>query len=227
MRRCSRITHDAILALAVALTPAVALAEISGPARVVDGDTLEVAGERIRLYAIDAPEKDQTCSLDGRAWACGIAAWGDLVQFTAGKEVVCEPRDTDRYGRTVAACTVDGTDLGDWLVRNGWAIAYYLYSYEYTRAEHHAKTNRLGLWAGEFVFPWDWRRGERLQAEAANDDAPADCLIKGNVSNSGERIYHVPGGAYYDHTKISPAKGERWFCSETEALAAGWRKSKR
>ncbi len=106
MRRCSRITHYAILALAVALTPAVALAEISGPARVVDGDTLEVAGERIRLYAIDAPEKDQTCSIDARAWACGIAAWGELVQITAGKEVACEPRDTDRYGRIVPACAI-------------------------------------------------------------------------------------------------------------------------
>ncbi len=164
MRRCLPI------ALAVALAPAAALAgmlafpahaDVSGTARVVDGDTLEIAGERIRLHGIDAPEKDQTCSIDGRAWACGIAAWGELVQITAGKEVACEPRDTDRYGRTVAACSADGTDLGDWLVRKGWAVAYYMYSYEYTRAEHHAKTNRLGLWAGEFVMPWKWRRMKR------------------------------------------------------------------
>ncbi len=221
------MTRAVILVLALTLAPAIAHADISGPARVIDGDTLEVAGERIRLYAIDAPEKDQTCSIDAHAWACGIAAWGELVQITAGKEVVCEQRDTDRYGRTVAACTVDGTDLGDWLVRHGWAVAYYLYSYEYTRAENHAKSERLGIWAGEFVYPWDWRRGEHLQAEAANDDAPADCLIKGNIPRSGERIYHVPGGAYYSRTKISTTKGERWFCTEEEALAAGWRKSKR
>ncbi len=128
----------ALLAIALIiglLWPVTALADISGPARVVDGDTLIVAGERIRLHGIDAPEKDQTCSIDGRAWACGIAAWGELVQITAGKEVTCEPRDTDRYGRIVAACSVNGTDLGDWLVSNGWAVAYYLYSYEYTRAE--------------------------------------------------------------------------------------------
>ena len=145
----------------VAMLAFPAQADVSGTARVVDGDTLEIGGERIRLHGIDAPEKDQTCSIDGRAWACGIAAWGELVQITAGKVVTCEPRDTDRYGRTVAACSADGTDLGDWLLRNGWAVAYYLYSYEYTRAEHHAKTNRRGLWAGEFVMPWEWRRGKR------------------------------------------------------------------
>ena len=76
------------------------------------------------------------------------------------------------YGRTVAACSVNGNGLGDWLVRNGWAVAYYLYSYEYTRAEHHAKTNRLGLWAGEFVFPWDWRRGKRLNSTTAAPQQP-------------------------------------------------------
>ncbi len=148
----------AALALVLGLVPAGALADITGPARVIDGDTIEVAGERIRLHGIDAPEKDQTCSIDGRAWACGIAAWGELVQITAGKEVACEPRDTDRYGRIVAACSVNGTDLGDWLVRNGWAVGYYLYSYEHSRAEQHAKSERLGLWAGEFVMPWNWRR---------------------------------------------------------------------
>ncbi len=217
----------ALLAIALLIGlpwPVTGLADITGPARVIDGDTLEVAGERIRLYGIDAPEKDQTCSIDARTWACGIAAWGELVQITAGKEVACEPRDTDRYGRTVAACSVDGTDLGDWLVRNGWAVAYYLYSYEY---EHHAKSERLGVWAGEFVYLWDWWRGERLQAEAANDNAPAGCLMKGNIPRSGERIYHVPGGAYYSRTRINVAKGERWFCTEEEAQAAGWRKSRR
>ncbi len=87
--------------------------------------------------------------------------------------------------------------------------------------------SRSLIWRGVFTAPWDWRRGERLQAEAANDNASVTCFIKGNIPRSGERIYHVPGGAYYDRTKISPAKGERWFCTEEEALAAGWRKSKR
>ena len=72
--------------------------------------------------------------------------------------------------------------------------------------------------------PWEWRRGKRL---VANDNATDQCRIKGNISRSGERIYHVPGGQYYDRTKIGLSKGERWFCSEAEAIAAGWRRSKR
>ena len=83
------------------------------------------------------------------------------------------------------------------------------------------------------MAPWDWRRGDRLAAAPvpakppANDNAAGPCLIKGNISSRGERIYHVPGGAYYSRTKISPATGERFFCSEAEAKAAGWRASRR
>ncbi len=72
--------------------------------------------------------------------------------------------------------------------------------------------------------PWDWRRGKRI---VANYNASGQSLIKVNISRSGERIYHAPGGQYYDRTKIDPSKGERWFCSEAEATAAGWRRSKR
>ena len=93
------------------------------------------------------------------------------------------------------------------------------------RARRHDRpAARRGIWAGEFVKPWEWRRGKRL---AANDNAVGQCRIKGNISRSGERIYHVPGGQYYDRTKINPSKGEQWFCSEAEAIAAGWRRLKR
>ena len=90
------------------------------------------------------------------------------------------------------------------------------------------------MWRGEFVAPWDWRRGDRLVARSAapnkppaGDDAAGQCSIKGNISSRGERIYHVPGGAYYGRTKISREKGERYFCSQAEAEAAGWRASQR
>ncbi len=72
--------------------------------------------------------------------------------------------------------------------------------------------------------PWEWRRGKRI---AANDNAPGQCRIKGNINRKGERIYHAPGDNWYDRTRIDPAKGERWFCSEAEAIAAGWRKALR
>ena len=82
-----------------------------------------------------------------------------------------------------------------------------------------------GMWRVKFIAPWERRRGKRLAFEAANDNRP--CPIKGNIGKRGTRIYHVPGGAYYSRTRINKAKSERWFCSEDEARAAGWRRSKR
>ncbi len=118
----------------------------------------------------------------------------------------------------------------------GWALAYRQFSDDYVDQEGDARKAGLGMWRSKFVAPWDWRRGDRLVAapanveptkRPANDNAATQCLIKGNISSRGERIYHVPGGAYYSRTKISPAKGERFFCSEAEAEAAGWRASQR
>ncbi len=88
--------------------------------------------------------------------------------------------------------------------------------------EAEAQAVRRGIWGSEFVKPREWRRGKRI---AANDNAPGQCRIKGNINRKGERIYHLPGGKWYDRTRIDPAKGERWFCTEAEARAAGWRKS--
>jgi len=87
-----------------------------------------------------------------------------------------------------------------------------------------AERDRLGIWRGDFIAPWDWRRGKRLTA--VKEKVQAACLIKGNISRSG-RIYHMPGGQYYKRAGITASKGERWFCREAEARAAGWRRSKR
>ncbi len=114
------------------------------------------------------------------------------------------------------------------------AIAYRRYSSDYIRQEDIASRSKVGIWQGEFVAPWEWRRGKRLKAaieprpkvpQPSSQEA-ADCLIKGNISRNG-RIYHVPGGQYYSRTKINQSKGERMFCTEAEAQAAGWRRSKR
>jgi len=98
------------------------------------------------------------------------------------------------------------------------------YSTAYVDEEAAARAERLGLWRGNFVPPWDWRRGECLVEPAANDNEPS-CRIKGNINRDGERIYHLPGGRWYDRTKIDEGKGERWFYSEAEARAAGGRRS--
>jgi endonuclease YncB( thermonuclease family) len=130
---------------------------------VTDGDTLKAPwGERYRLHGIDAPELAQECTRQGEPYACGLKAKAALEALLEGKEVVCEAIDQDRYGRTVARCTADGMNVGEEMVRRGWALDYYRYSsYQYARAQQHAKDRRLGLWAGEFVEPWEWRRENR------------------------------------------------------------------
>lgn len=207
--------------------------DLSGRTRVVDGDTIEVGGARVRLHGVDAPESGQSCVAQGARWPCGRRASRALAGRLGGQTVVCEERDRDRYGRIVAVCRQGGRDINAWLVAEGWALAYRRYSREYVDEESTARAARKGIWRGEFVAPWDWRRGERLQG-AARTTRPADqatskrCNIKGNIShNSGRRIYHMPGDRDYARTRISPSRGERWFCSEAEARAAGWRRAGR
>ncbi len=212
------------LVAVLCLLAAPALADVTGPATVIDGDTLEVQGQRIRLHGIDAPESRQLCRLDGKPWQCGRDVAAALAEKIARRPVTCEDLGRDRYKRIIARCAVAGEDIESWMVVNGWAVAYRRFSLDYVGQEADARAARRGIWASKFVPPWEWRRGKRI---AANDNAPDQCRIKGNISRSGERIYHAPGGQYYDRTKIDPSKGERWFCSEAEAIAAGWRKSKR
>ena len=164
-----------------------------------------------------------------------------LERRIAGRTVVCEERDRDRYKRIVAVCRAGGEDLNAWMVSQGWALAYGRYSRAYVNEEASAKAAKLGVWRGEFVPPWDWRRGKRLKAATQNPNRAREttrtapraankatgCRIKGNISSKGPRIYHVPGGRYYERTRIDTSKGERWFCSEAEARKAGWRRSRR
>ena len=160
----------ALLAIALLiglLWPALALADITGKPRVIDGDTLEIAGERIRLHGIDAPESEQTCLADGTRWYCGMEAASALAFKIARGWVTCQGEDRDRYGRLIAVCYaggVGGPELNAWLVSEGWALAYRRYSTDYVAQEQVAREARRGLWRGEFVPPWDWRRGKRLQA---------------------------------------------------------------
>ena len=201
--------------------------EVIGKARVIDGDTIDIAEQRIRLHGIDTPETKQTCHREGVVWMCGAAATKNLRKLIGGAKVTCIRRDKDRYGRIVAICHANGIDLNAAMVRSGMALAYRKYSKDYTDQEASAKAARRGLWAGQFVPPWEWRRGKRLVSEtAANDNSPG-CRIKGNIGSKGDRIYHMPGGRWYDRTAITTSKGERWFCSEVEAKTAGWRRAGR
>ena len=217
-----------VLALAATLLSwPVAAADLTGQASVIDGDTIDIHGERIRILDIDAPESRQTCTKpDGTEWRCGQQAALALADWIGQRPVTCASDSRDKYGRALARCVVAGEDVATWLAVNGWTVPYRDCKCEVVRdAAGKAKVAGVGIWSGAFVMPWDFRHGQ--QGTGTNDNAPAaGCQIKGNISASGERIYHLPGGAYYDATKIDPAKGERWFCSEAEAQAAGWRKSK-
>lgn len=212
------------LLLAAPVAAAAASEQVTGVATVIDGDTIEIQGTRIRLHGIDAPESAQLCQRpDGARWRCGQQAALALQDHIGRSTVTCVERDIDRYGRLVGQCSVHGADINAWLVANGWAVAYRRYSTDYLSSEQAAREGNVGVWSGLFVMPWDWRRGERL--EAASENPARDCRIKGNINRSDERIYHVPGGRYYDRTRIDENKGERWFCTEAEACAAGWRRS--
>jgi endonuclease YncB( thermonuclease family) len=133
---------------------------LSGRARVIDGDSLEIAGEQVRLFGIDAPESRQECrDAAGRRYACGRAAARALVAATAGRTVTCTPVDHDRYDRDIALCAAEGRDLGEAMVRAGHAVELSPYSGgRYAAAERAARAARRGVWAGTFEAPSDWRR---------------------------------------------------------------------
>lgn len=210
--------------------------ELIGRASIIDGDTITVAGQSVRFNGIDAPESQQRCTNgSGASYACGRVAANALDKFLAGSRPTrCAFVEWDQYGRFVGDCyRADGESVARWLVRNGHAVDWARYSGgAYAADQAAASEQRIGLWAGEFQPPWEWRAERRNSAvEKAKDTAAPQpllstgCNIKGNISKKGARIYHVPGQKYYDRTRIDRSKGERMFCSEAEARKAGWRRS--
>ena len=127
-----------------------------GNARVLDGDSIEIAGTPIRLQGIDAPESDQICAdAKGQTWPCGKAAAQELRLHVGGRELRCEPSGVDRYNRILATCfSPDRSDVNAWMVRQGWAVAYGGYRLEQDVAE----AAKRGIWAGTFLAPEEWRR---------------------------------------------------------------------
>lgn len=148
-----------------------------GQASVVDGDTLEIHGTRIRLWGIDAPESSQLCrGEDSSPYRCGATAANDLDAFIARRPVECTLVSRDQYGRAVATCSVGGVDLGEWLVRNGLALDWPQYSKgKYYARQRDADRAGRGMWAGSYVEPWLYRTCIRLGGSPTNcsDDTNA------------------------------------------------------
>ena len=199
--------------------PAIA-GSIEGPALVVDGDTIDIDGTRIRLHGIDAPEAGQKCSkADGVEWRCGQSAVKALARLVQGKMVRCINLTGDGMGRMVASCHVAGADVSAQLVRTGYAWAFVRYSRDYVTLEEQARTRGIGIWQGTAQPAWEYR-ADRWKVEVQT--APNGCPIKGNVSDRG-RIYHAPWSPWYSKTHVNLRQGDLWFCSEAEAVAAGFR----
>ncbi len=229
------------------LLPAMAqAADVTGVAKVREGDTVVIGTSRIRLAAIDAPSVDQLClNNSGERWTCGVAARDELIKHADNKTWTCHVGAADRRGRLLGRCEVDGEDIQKWIVKNGWALSYVRFSHEYDADEKAAREAKAGMWQGAFIAPWDWRiRNKKtailgavkpqenasaiLLASASGPVAPSpDCTIKGNVNRSGECIYHKPTSRWYARIEMKISKGTRWFCSVEEAEAAGCRETKR
>ena len=194
--------------------------ELSGKViGISDGDTFTLLNAdkqqvKIRLAEIDAPESAQPY---------GKRSKQALSRLIFGKEVRVVVQTTDRYGRTVGRPYVRGLDVCEEMIRSGsaWVYRQYVVDLGLFGIETEARAARRGLWAlpeAEQIAPWDWRRGLNNSVERSDG-----CNIKGNINSKGDRIYHVPGSRSYGATKINKSKGERWFCSEADAITAGWR----
>lgn len=136
---------------------------LSGQATVIDGDTLDIAGQRVRLHGIDAAETKQWCTDHAsKPYACGIEAKEWLTWLLNKATVICIPKaGKDRYGRILAVCATDGIDINGWMVGRGLAMAYVAYSLDYLHLELDAERRKIGLWRGTFTPPWVWRRERR------------------------------------------------------------------
>ncbi len=135
----------------------------NGEVRVSDGDSLQLQGQKIRLYGVDAPELKQTCKdAKARTYDCGQMAADFLRHTVANQTVSCSGVDTDRYGRAVAICRVGPREINSEIVSHGWAIAYSSHTHRYSAAQRDAQRAKRGIWAGDFEMPSAYRRRTRL-----------------------------------------------------------------
>ncbi len=132
--------------------------EIKGLASIIDGDTIKILNNKIRLYGIDAPEKRQKCLKKNIEYNCGITSTKALIEKIQKNLVLCKIDKMDRYKRFIGVCFIKKQNLNKWMVKNGHAVAYRRYSKDYIQDENFAKENKLGIWSGDFMFPEMWRK---------------------------------------------------------------------
>ena len=167
--RCAAVTRVAVAASALLASPTPASAKdvgtIVGKAFVVDANNVEVKGQRIRLFGVDAPDRRQTCATHaGGAYPCGLRAAFALDNLAKGKLISCVPRGVDSELRILAMCSYAGLDIGGAMVESGWSIADIRYSDQYVETEDAARAAKLGLWGGAFDDPTEWRLKHKIAA---------------------------------------------------------------
>lgn len=193
---------------------------IEGRATILTGDLLRVDHTLVKLVGIEAPEREQRCLRSGnRRWRCAEAATDALAQLTRRRPITCQTKSTDELGRMRAVCYDGTTDIAAALVSGGHVFAEAGLMSSYAKQEAAAKTAKIGLWSGESERPSDYRK---RTWEEAKRSAPEGCPIKGQLAGNA-KLYVLPWSADYHRVRVSKARGERWFCSEQEAISAGWR----
>lgn len=145
--------------------PAPATTDLVGKPSVVDGDTLAFSGKRVRMLGIDAPEMAQTCQTAGQSYPCGEQARTKLRELIAGRSVTCTGERFDQYGRLLVECLSGATDLNAAMVESGWAVSYGAYG----TLEAKARSERSGLWAGDFDRPQNWRKAHDGQQDEVHE----------------------------------------------------------
>ena len=134
-----------------------------GIPKVIDGDTIKINNISIRLHGIDTPENNQRCKdKNNLFYFCGRVATKRLISIIDQSKIKCDEKDKDKYGRVVAVCFRSGEDINAMMVKEGMGIAYRYYSKDYVEEEEYAKNNKLGIWSGEFIEPYQWRKGKRF-----------------------------------------------------------------
>jgi endonuclease YncB( thermonuclease family) len=196
---------------------------IEGRAQAVSGDLLRVGGRTVRLAGIEAPEAEQRCGRGGRQWRCGAAAEAALARLVSGRSVRCTVDGSDGAGRPAGHCTVGKTDINGELVRRGHVFAEQGFFARYASQEQEAQAAKAGLWSGDAERPSEYRA---KAWEEAKRSAPEGCPIKGLV-RGGDRIYVLPGAPDYGRGRVEKSRGGRWFCSEREAVSAGFKAAQR
>lgn len=163
---------------------------LKGRADTIDGDTLRMGEVRIRLWGIDAPERDQVCRAEGLEWACGRLATAALR--SRATDISCRAKGRDGYGRVLAVCFDRDEDVNAWLVSEGWALAYRRFARDYVGQEDAARKARKGMHRGQFIEPWHWRRGERF-GRTESRAAPSGGVVGAPREQGPGRLPPLPG----------------------------------